>query len=145
MSQLNVINNMNHTPNGELPMIVFSDSRKVAIKEMKKFIKLNYDDLYHHHFILYSALRGQDVRKTSHLSDGMNAIDGLITLKSRVESYKKGTSFFFRKMVNDEGEPIFDSEDATWLADILEEAKTIVNLTAEANDGLNTLQLSQPR
>ena len=128
-------------------MIVFSQTRKTAIAKMKAFIKENRYALNHHHFVLYSALRGQDVRKTSHMDDGMNAIDALIDLKSRVRSLEKSTPYFFRMMWNDDDtrEPIFTATDVDWLSDVLNEAETITTLSYAANDGVNAMQASQRR
>src|SRR5690606_27132665 len=73
-SPMNTAIEMNQTINStnaqkEPSMIVFSKERKDAIHAMKAIIK-NKDAYSHAHFVLYSALRGQDIRKTSHMLHG---------------------------------------------------------------------------
>lgn len=145
MSHAHAIETTTQNLTGEIPMIVFSQERKAAITAMKNFIKGHRHSVSHHHYVLYSALRGQDIRKTSHLPDGENALDRLSNLKSRLKYHEKSTNFFFRHIVDAENEMIFKSEDIKWLNEVLEEALTITTLTPEANDGVNTLAASQRR
>lgn len=144
MSHAHAIETTTQNPTGDIPMIVFSQERKAAITAMKAFIKGHRHSVSHHHFVLYSALRGQDIRKTSHLPDGVNALDRLSNLKFRLKHHDKNTNFFFRHIVNENNELIFKSEDTQWLSEVLEEALTITTLSPKANDGVNTLTASQP-
>jgi len=66
-------------------MSVFSTERRELIANMKAAIKaksFNGGGLTHHHFVLYAALRGQDIRKTSHQPEGENAREALDDMDS---------------------------------------------------------------
>ena len=57
-------------------MVVFSSERRDLIGRMKTALKAKSfkgGGLTHKHFVLYAALRGQDVSKTSHQKAGENA------------------------------------------------------------------------
>jgi hypothetical protein len=57
-------------------MTYFTAERRELIANMKTAIKarsVKDGGLHHEHFVLYAALRGQDIRKTSHQPEGENA------------------------------------------------------------------------
>lgn len=126
----------------ENTMIVFSKDRKDAIYAFKALIKSGDQRLSHEHYVLYAALRGQDIRKTSHMPQGENAVAALEKLKKWTEYYKHKAHFFFMHLKTVEGEPMFKQDRASWVLEILEEAKAITELTPTANDGVNTMAMN---
>lgn len=127
-------------------MIVFSKERKNAIKAMKAFIKGHTHSVGYRHYVLYAALRGQDIRKTSHLPDGANAIAALNTVKAFLKRHQeKPNNFFFGYIIDKSNQMIFKPEDAKWLQKVLDEALAITELTPEANAGITLMESRQHR
>lgn len=132
-----------HTNPENKPMIVFSEERKTAIQELKAIVRAK-EAHSHKHFVLYAALRGQDIRKTSHLPQGENALEVLEQLQKAAKVYQDRYSFFFSHLKNSEGEYLFskDRGNLSLLTDVLEEAKAVAESTPEANNGVNTMSMS---
>lgn len=127
-------------------MIVFSQERKNAIKAMKAFIKGHTQSVGYRHYVLYAALRGQDIRKTSHLPDGSNAIKALNHVKGLLKRHhEKPNNFFFGYIIDKSNQMIFKPEDAKWLQKVLDEALEITTLTPEANEGITLMESRQHR
>lgn len=126
-------------------MIIYSNERKAAITAMKAFLKSHAESAEHRHYVLYAALRGQDVRKTSHQPLGDNALETLAVLKTLTNSYERRKNYFFSYLTLDNWEPIFKQSDVSWLREILEEAQTITQMTPNANDGITLLESRQHR
>lgn len=70
----------------------FTAERRELIAETKQHLKecaFKGGGLTHAWYVLYAALRGQDVRKTSHQPDGDNAVELLDKLIQYEKKYAK--------------------------------------------------------
>lgn len=122
-------------------MIVFPQERKDAINKMKAYV-VDTVHVSHEDFVLYAALRGQDIRKTSHQPDGANALSALRRLERyyqyRIDKNIKDPQY----LINKEQGYVLHADDFPWIMDVLKEAKHITELTPEANDGVNTMAMN---
>lgn len=83
------------------------------VNDLKNYIKTHSHKgggLTHSHFVLYAALRGKDIRKTSHQPDGDNAFECLEELIDATHG-----CFFAHPtlcvMKNEQGRPLFSMKD----------------------------------
>lgn len=98
-------------------MTTLSKSEHERIADMKAFIKARSHKrggLTHDHFVLYAALRGQDVRKTSHQANGANALERLQEML-----YATHTCFMRQPILcslkTPDGKPMFTMKDFDFL------------------------------
>lgn len=94
-------------------MSTLSKSHPELISDLKTFIKSKSHKgggLTHHHYVLYAAFRGKDIRKTSHQADGENA---LACLKEMIDA--QHTCFMrqptFCSIKTKDGKPLFTMKD----------------------------------
>lgn len=120
-------------------MTVFSNARRELIANMKAATKAKSHKgggLTHSHFVLYAALRGQDIRKTSHQPDGDNARE-LLAEMSDTMSKDRGPAgprkiqwFEIGRLGNlrgPDGKYLLGDEHKAILAEAFEEAQAILN------------------
>lgn len=105
---------------------VFSEERRALIAKMKQTVKArNYKGgLTHAHFVLYAALRGQDIRKTSHLPDGDNARDVIEKFEKIMSRYTKWNNVYpLNRIKYEDGNSFFTPEDNQFLKELFAEIK----------------------
>lgn len=105
----------------------FSEQRRELIAKMKKTIKAKSHKgggLTHYHFILYAALRGQDIRKTSHQPDGDNARERLADLMDRLDQSHGWYNLYpFSRILDENGEFFFEGQYTVTMKELLEAAQ----------------------
>lgn len=104
-------------------MTTYSTSQIALISDLKAFIKSKSrkgGGLTHYHYVLYAALRGKDIRKTSHQANGENAIQCLTDM---IEDTCFMRQPAFRTLKTPEGKPMFMMKDFDLLRLSLLDAK----------------------
>lgn len=92
-------------------MSTLSRSHRELIAELKTFIKSRshkQGGLTHHHYVLYAALRGLDIRKTSHQSHGANAFE---CLNEMIDHSCFMRQPVFCSLKQEDGTPLFTMKD----------------------------------
>lgn len=92
-------------------MSTLSRSHRELIADLKTFIKFRshkQGGLTHHHYVLYAALRGRDIRRTSHQPKGENAFECLAEMVDHTCFMRQPV---FCSIKNEKGQPLFTMKD----------------------------------